>query len=146
MAQKSVHNKHELLSLREMFSVVGDQLTARDVRVLRFMFSGIFTSEFLSQIHDGVSFLQALEKVDRIDESNFKNLENYLRLINRYDLYQFLTLRKRTPGMYYIGERHFLEDSFKIINRPCDEKWISDQTQNWPILETFMHFIITFRY
>ncbi|KAK2165360.1 hypothetical protein LSH36_51g00060 [Paralvinella palmiformis] len=100
MAQKAVQNKNELLTLQEMFRIVGDQLTARDVRVLRFMFSGIFTAEFLSQIHDGVSFLQALEKVDRIDESNFKNLENYLRIINRRDLYQFLSLRRRTPGMF----------------------------------------------
>ena len=113
MDKPSIDNEKSLLSLQEVFRLVGDQLNARDVRVLKFMFSGIFTTEFLNQISDGFSFLQALEKIDRIDESNFRTLEHYLRIINRHDLFQYLTLRRRKTGA-------------------CHESW---HELIWPVVE-----------
>lgn len=86
-------------TLHEMFHVVGDQLLPRDVRVLKFLYSGIFPESLSTKIKDGFTFFLALERIGRVDESNFKYINNALRMIVRHDLIPLVTLRKRKPGL-----------------------------------------------
>ena len=81
-----------------MFRIVGDQMTPRDVSVLKFLYSGTLCDELRSQINDGFTFLLALEKKKSVDESNFKSILDLLRIITRHDLTQYVTLRKRRTG------------------------------------------------
>ena len=89
---------NELLSLQEVFTVIGDQLTPKDVRLLKFLYGTLFSEDLSAHVVDGQSFLLAMESIGRIDESNFKHLHHLLKVISRHDLLQFLTLRKRKTG------------------------------------------------
>ncbi len=73
-------------------------MTPRDVRVLKFLYTGILSDELRAQVNDGYSFLLALEKIGRVDESNFKHILHVLRIITRHDLLQYVTLRRRKTG------------------------------------------------
>lgn len=95
---KTASEDDEILTLHEMFKIVGDQMTPRDVRVLKFLHTGFLCDELRSQIRDGFTFLLALEKNKRIDESDFKCILDLLKIITRHDLTQYVTLRKRRPG------------------------------------------------
>ena len=86
------------LTLHEMFRVVGDQLVPRDVRVLKFLYTGVFPDDLRAKIHDGYSFFLALERIGRVDTSNFKYIINVLRILVRQDLIPLVTLRRRKTG------------------------------------------------
>ena len=95
---KIVENFEQNLTLHEMFRVVGDQLMPRDVRVLKFLNTMFLSEDSRSKIHDGFTFLLALEKIGRVDSSNFKYIIYVLRIITRQDLIPFVTLRRRKTG------------------------------------------------
>ena len=96
---KSNPEIEENLTLHEMFRIVGDQMTPRDVRVLKYLYTGILSEDLRGLVHDGYTFLLALEKMGRVDSSNFKHILHVLRIITRHDLLQFVTLRRRKPGL-----------------------------------------------
>merc|ERR1712226_1220583 len=87
----SMANNDSLLTLHEMFHIVGDQMTVRDVKVLKVLYSAILSREYLEKVKDGFTFLVALEKIGRLDESNFKHILHLLRIINRHDLIPYLS-------------------------------------------------------
>ena len=88
----------EILTLHEMFRIVGDQMTPREVNILKLLFTGIFSDDTKKQVNDGYSFLLALEKIKRVHASDFGCIQDFLKIIKRQDLVQFVTLRKRRPG------------------------------------------------
>ena len=90
-----------LIYLHGMFRIVGDQMSRMDVRVLKFLYRGIFSKDLMSGICDGYRFLLALEKTTVVDDSNFYHLLHLLRKITRHDLTQYVTLRRRQPGKLY---------------------------------------------
>ena len=98
---KSTSELEENISLHEMFQVIGNQMTARDVRVLKYVYSGIFSPQMRARINDGATFFLALEKIGRCDASNFKHILHLLRIISRHDLTQYVSLRRRYPGMEF---------------------------------------------
>lgn len=91
----SNENDFDSLTLHDMFRVVGDQMTPRDIKVLKFIYNGIMPEDILNKVYDGFSFLLALEKMDRIDETNFKHILDLLRIITRHDLTPYVTLKRR---------------------------------------------------
>lgn len=91
-----------IISVHGMFRIVGDQMSQMDVRVLKFLYRGVFSEELMSSIYDGYSFLLALEKTREVDDSNFYHLLHLLRMITRHDLTQYVTLRRRQPGKIYL--------------------------------------------
>ena len=95
----SVTNSCGILSIHEMFHIVGDQMTGQDVKVLKILYSAVLSRNYLEKIKDGFTFLVALEKIGRLDESNFKHILHLLRIINRHDLTPYLTLRRRQTGL-----------------------------------------------
>ena len=97
-AGKMKQNKDENISLHDLFRIIGDQMTTRDIRVLKFLYTGILSDELKDKINDGYTFLLALEKIGKVDESNFKHLLHALRIITRHDLIQYVNLRKRKTG------------------------------------------------
>lgn len=88
------------ISLHELFRIIGDQMTTRDVRILKSLYNGIISNDLKDKITDGRQFLIALEKIGKIDDSNFKHLLHALRIITRRDLIQYVNLRKRKSGKY----------------------------------------------
>lgn len=95
----------DALALHEMFRIIGDQLTPDDIKALTFIYGGLYhANDFFLQAKDGYSFLLSLERLGRIDESNFKHILELLRILTRQDLVQHLTLRRRKTGMkhYYL--------------------------------------------
>ncbi len=88
----------ENISLHTLFRIIGDQMTTRDVRVLKSLYNGFLSEELKDKIQDGFTFLLALENIGKIDESNFKHLLHALRIITRRDLMQYVNLRKRKTG------------------------------------------------
>ena len=87
------------LTLHEMFRVVGDQMTQRDIKVLKYLYNGIFPHTISEKVIDGYSFLLALEKMGKLDSSNFRHLLHALRIVTRHDLIQYVTLRRRKTGV-----------------------------------------------
>ncbi|XP_046375388.1 death effector domain-containing protein-like [Haliotis cracherodii] len=86
----------DALALHEMFRIIGDQLTPDDIKALTFIYGGLYhANDFFLQAKDGYSFLLSLERLGRIDESNFKHILELLRILTRQDLVQHLTLRRR---------------------------------------------------
>ncbi|XP_067676982.1 death effector domain-containing protein-like [Haliotis asinina] len=89
-------NVGDALALHEMFRIVGDQLTPDDIKALTFIYGGLYhANDFFLQAKDGYSFLLSLERLGRIDESNFKHILELLRILTRQDLVQHLSLRRR---------------------------------------------------
>ena len=98
-SRRKVRNENlEMLSLHEMFRIVGDQLTPTDVRAMQLLNAGLFPDVVRTKFSDGYTFLLALEKIGQVDSSNFKHLFHLLRIVNRHDLTQFVTLKRRTTG------------------------------------------------
>lgn len=85
-------------TLHEMFTIVGSRMTQRDINILKYLYNGIMPQRIIGRVKDGVEFLLGLEKMNRVDETNFKYVVDLLRMISRHDLLQFVTLRKRKPG------------------------------------------------
>ncbi|KAK3107557.1 hypothetical protein FSP39_017296 [Pinctada imbricata] len=83
------------LSLHEMFRIVGEQMTCRDIRTLKYLYKGIMPADVVCRVHEGYDFLLALERMNRVDETNFKYIMELLRIITRHDLLQYVTLRRR---------------------------------------------------
>lgn len=52
-------------------------------------------NEIIARATDSYSLFLALEQAGKVDETNFRFMAGVLRLINRYDLLQFLTLRRK---------------------------------------------------
>ena len=96
--KKNRNENQEMLSLHDMFRIIGDQLTPTDVRVLQFLYAGLFPDVIRTKFNDGYTFLLALEKIGQVDSSNFKHILHLLRIVNRHDLTQFVTLKRRTTG------------------------------------------------
>ena len=86
------------LSLHEMFRIVGEQMTSKDILTLKYLYKGIMPADVVCRVHEGYDFLLALEKMNRVDETNFKYIMDLLRIITRHDLLQYVTLRRRLPG------------------------------------------------
>ena len=76
---KIKQNKDENISLHALFKIIGDQMTTRDIKVLKFLYTGILSDELKDKITDGYTFLLALEKIGKVDESNFKHLLHALK-------------------------------------------------------------------
>lgn len=89
-------------TLHEMFTIVGSRMTQRDINILKYLYNGIMPQRIIGRVKDGVEFLLGLEKMNRVDETNFKYVVDLLRMISRHDLLQFVTLRKRKPGKLFI--------------------------------------------
>lgn len=85
-------------TLHEMFTIVGSKMTQRDINILKYLYNGIMPQRIIGRVKDGVEFLLGLEKMNRVDETNFKYVVDLLRMISRHDLLQYVTLRKRKPG------------------------------------------------
>ncbi|XP_066281647.1 death effector domain-containing protein-like [Branchiostoma lanceolatum] len=82
-------------TLHDMFRIVGDQMTDRDLRVLNFLFTDILGEEQRFRIETGLDFFLALEKLNRCDETNFKQILHLLRIITRHDLNHYVQQRRR---------------------------------------------------
>eukprot|EP00058_Branchiostoma_floridae_P025224 XP_002610714.1 hypothetical protein BRAFLDRAFT_202645 [Branchiostoma floridae] len=82
-------------TLHDMFRIVGDQMTDRDLRVLNFLFTDILGEEQRFKIETGLDFFLALEKLNRCDETNFKQILHLLRIITRHDLNHYVQQRRR---------------------------------------------------
>ena len=91
-------SNNDIYSLHEMFRIVGDQLTQRDIRTLTSVYKNLLCEDLLSKVKDGYTFLLALEKLGRVDDSNFKDILEMLKCITRHDLAHFVTLSRRRPG------------------------------------------------
>ncbi|XP_060083531.1 dentin sialophosphoprotein-like [Ylistrum balloti] len=108
------------MSLHEMFHIVGDQMTERDIKLLKFFCVGLMSQEMTSKVHDGFSFLSCMEKMNLVSESNFMNVLDLLRIINRHDLSQFVHLRARkTVILDPVCE--YLETTFGQSERMIDK-------------------------
>lgn len=94
-----INESRDVLSLHEMFQIVGDQMTTKDVRSLKFLYKRIMPWNIFMNVNDGYTCLLALEKLGRVDETNFKYLLQFLRIITRHDLSQYVTLRRRRTGI-----------------------------------------------
>lgn len=81
-------------TLHELFRVVGDQLTAADVKVMKFLYRDVVDKNEY-KVFDGYTFFLAMEKCGKCDESNFKHLLHLLRIITRHDLTEYVRLRRR---------------------------------------------------
>lgn len=86
-------------TLHEMFTIVGSRMTQKDINILKYLYNGIMPQRIIGRVKDGVEFLLGLEKMNRVDETNFKYVVDLLRMISRHDLLQYVTLRKRKPGI-----------------------------------------------
>ena len=107
MAMDTDHNSNEndvdsYIGLHEMFQVVGDQMTPRDVTVLKYIYSGIMPDDMMKKVNDGYSFLCALEAMDKVDKTCFKHILELLRIITRHDLTPYVTLMRRKTGSHII--------------------------------------------
>ncbi|XP_033757876.1 death effector domain-containing protein-like [Pecten maximus] len=112
------------MSLHEMFHIVGDQMTERDIKLLKFFCVGLISEEMTSKVHDGFSFLLCMEKMNLVSESNFMNVLDLLRIINRHDLSQFVHLRcRKTVRRDPICE--YLESNFTQSQSTTDKSKVS---------------------
>lgn len=107
MAMDTNQNSNEndvdsYIGLHEMFQVVGDQMTPRDVTVLKYIYSGIMPDDMMKKVNDGYSFLCALEAMDKVDKTCFKHILELLRIITRHDLTPYVTLMRRKTGSHII--------------------------------------------
>ena len=89
------------MSLHEMFRLISDQMTFKDVLVLKHLYHKLLPKDIIKSVFDGYSFLLALERTGRIDEYNLKYLMELLRIITRHDLLHLVTLRKQNRGYYF---------------------------------------------
>lgn len=87
-------------TLHELFRVVGDQLTAADVKVMKFLYRDVVDKNEY-KVFDGYTFFLAMEKCGKCDESNFKHLLHLLRIITRHDLTEYVRLRRRKTGWLF---------------------------------------------
>ena len=98
---ENINVSNSILSLHDMFRIVGDQLSVDDVRFLKAIYPDVFSEKLSRKIYDGYTFLLAMEKHNQIDESNFHHLLCLLRIITRDDLMPYVTLRKIMPGTLF---------------------------------------------
>ncbi|KAK6165206.1 hypothetical protein SNE40_023560 [Patella caerulea] len=124
--------KHKTLSC--VFKLVGDQMTSIDVAVLKFLYTKIMNDELISNVTDGYSFLVALEKMGRVDETNFKHILHLLRTITRHDLTHLVNLRKRKTveldpvDVYLIETEHKQKNNSNVSNVEKDSNSNLDRT------------------
>ena len=71
----------EILTLHEVFRIVGDQMTPRDVRVLKFLYTDILCEELKTQIHDGFTVSTG---VGEDKETGREQLQVHSRLTEDY--------------------------------------------------------------
>jgi hypothetical protein len=106
MASSRRSNKTEInvlnanMTLHEMFRVISDRMTFKDVLVLKHLYQKLLPWDIIKNVLDGYSFLIALERTGRIDEYNLKYLMELLRIITRHDLLHLVTLRKEKLGTF----------------------------------------------
>ena len=87
-------------TLHELIHIIGDQLTPRDVKMLKILgrIGKLVHPRLLSRVHDGFTFLNSLERSNNLTETNFRHLLDCLSIICRQDLSYLCHLRKRKPG------------------------------------------------
>ncbi|XP_061191575.1 death effector domain-containing protein-like [Saccostrea echinata] len=106
-------------TLHEMFTIVGSRMTQKDINILKYLYNGIMPQRIIGRVKDGVEFLLGLEKMNRVDETNFKYVVDLLRMISRHDLLQYVTLRKRKP-VCPDPVNEYLEESSRLSNIPTN--------------------------
>ncbi|XP_069115809.1 death effector domain-containing protein-like [Argopecten irradians] len=124
-----VDENYMSMSLHEMFHIVGDQMTENDIKFLKFFCAGLISEEMTSMVNDGFSFLLCMEKMNLVSESNFMNVLDLLRIINRHDLSQYVHLRcrktvRRDPICDYL-ESHFSHQQSRVT--PYNTEVIDDR-------------------
>ncbi|XP_070534921.1 death effector domain-containing protein-like [Ptychodera flava] len=87
--QKGLH------SLHDVFRIVADQLTQRDLEIIRSFYPRALSESEKAKILDGFGLFLALEKNGLCDASNFKQILELLRITSRHDLIPYLTLKRR---------------------------------------------------
>ena len=58
-------NTDENISLHDLFQIIGNQMTTRDIRVLKFLYTGILSDELKDKINDGYTFCWPLKKLEK---------------------------------------------------------------------------------
>lgn len=90
----------EYSSLHQMFKIVGDQITETDLRTLKLLTYSIVRDDIVLRAKDGFTFLLALEKIGKVDQTNFHFLAEIINQhTDRHDLLHFLSLKRRKTGM-----------------------------------------------
>ena len=99
--RKSDQNIENNLTLHDVFHNVGDQLNVREVSILKQLYSckNLMPPELVKLINNGYDLFIALEKMQRIDPTNFRNVLSVLRALSRQDLMQFVSLKRKKTGM-----------------------------------------------
>uniref|UniRef100_A0A3B4AMF1 DED domain-containing protein n=1 Tax=Periophthalmus magnuspinnatus TaxID=409849 RepID=A0A3B4AMF1_9GOBI len=89
-------NYYGLLSLHEVFEIVGSQLTETDIEVLSFLLNETCTPK------SGLELLLELEKRGYISEGNLEPLLQLLRVLTRHDLLPFVSHKRRRTGETHV--------------------------------------------
>ncbi|XP_074657121.1 death effector domain-containing protein-like [Tubulanus polymorphus] len=101
-------------TLRDVFKIIGDQLglSAKDFDVLR-QLAFTFLPQDLhdGEIADGFTFLLALQKAGRCDDSNFFHIIRLLKSLKRPDLIKYASRNENT-----IVENDPLEEHFESMH------------------------------
>ncbi|XP_077990425.1 death effector domain-containing protein-like [Glandiceps talaboti] len=84
-----------MCSLHEMFRIIADQLTQRDLEIFRAFYPRALSDTEKAKILDGYNLFLALEKKGMCDASNFNHILELVRITSRHDLIPYLTLRRR---------------------------------------------------
>lgn len=101
MAEEDGGQKENIMTLHEMFRVVGNQMTDADFHVLKIL-NGLSLSRYqtnLSKSKNAYEFMLSLEKLALVDETNFIHILELIRIATRHDLNPFVTLRRRQTGI-----------------------------------------------
>ncbi|CAF97802.1 unnamed protein product [Tetraodon nigroviridis] len=92
-------NYYGMLSLHEVFEIVGSQLTETDIEVLSFLLKEAFHSQDSlvdsSKPTSGLELLLELERRGYISDGNLEPLLQLLRVLTRHDLLPFVSRKKR---------------------------------------------------
>uniref|UniRef100_A0A7N5JC02 DED domain-containing protein n=1 Tax=Ailuropoda melanoleuca TaxID=9646 RepID=A0A7N5JC02_AILME len=102
-----------MISLHQMFEVIGSQLTENDVEVLSFLLDEtqpwthpLDPIASLWRPKNGVQLFLELERRGKCDETNFVQLLQLLRVLTRHDLLPYVTLKRQrtvSPERYTYG-------------------------------------------
>ena len=90
---------NDIQTLHAMLRIIGDQLTIKDVKLLKFIYAGQIPVELGSKASDGFDFLLIMERIGLIDDTNYKHLRHLLKVLGRHDLLHFIRLGKRRTGI-----------------------------------------------
>ncbi|OWK06390.1 hypothetical protein Celaphus_00011831 [Cervus elaphus hippelaphus] len=100
---------HGLYSLHRMFDIGGD------VCVLSFLFVDVIDDHERGLIRNGRDVLLALERQDRCEESNFRQVLQLLCIITRHDLMPYVTLKRRRAVCPDLVDKYLEETSVRYV-------------------------------